>query len=81
MVLTLIVAGIAATLLLFGTAIPQLRGSITMARDLEFPDRVSVSITSDFNVAKPNLISYYHKNCACRFFVIDDHFYLRRVKV
>ena len=44
MVLTLIVAGIALVLLLFGTAIPQLRGSITMARDLEFPDGISVSV-------------------------------------
>ena len=44
MVLTLIVAGIASALLLFGTAIPQLRGNITMARDLEFPDGISVSV-------------------------------------
>ena len=41
--LTLTVAGIALTLLLFGAAIPQLRGNITMARDLEFPDGVAVS--------------------------------------
>ena len=41
--LTLTVASIALTLLLFGAAIPQLRGNITLARDLEFPDGVAVS--------------------------------------
>ena len=43
MVFTLVVAGIALLLLLLGTAIPQLRGMITEARDLEFPDGLSVS--------------------------------------
>ena len=43
MVFTLVVAGIALLLLLLGTAIPQLRGMIVEARDLEFPDGLSVS--------------------------------------
>ena len=43
MVFTLVVAGIALLLLFLGTAIPQLRGTITEARDLEFPDGLSVS--------------------------------------
>ena len=45
-----------------------------MARDLEFPDGISVSI--DFNVADFMLP---YKNFACRLFA--DHFFLHRVKV
>lgn len=44
MVFTLVVAGIAVLLLLFGTAIPQLRGMATETRDIESPDGLSVSI-------------------------------------
>ena len=43
MVFTLVVAGIALLLLLLGMAIPQLRGMIVEARDLKFPDGLSVS--------------------------------------
>ena len=44
MVFTLVVAGIAVLLLLFGTAIPQLRGMATETRDIESPGGLSVSI-------------------------------------
>jgi hypothetical protein len=43
MVFTLVVAGITVFLLLLGTAIPQLRGTITDARDIESPSGLSVS--------------------------------------
>ena len=42
MVFTLVIAGIAVVLLFSGTVIPQLRGMITEARDLESPDGLSV---------------------------------------
>lgn len=43
MAFTLVVAGIAVLLLLLGTAIPPLRGTITEDRDLESADGLSVS--------------------------------------
>ena len=42
MVFTLVIAGIAVVLLFLGTVIPQLRGTITEARDLESSDGLSV---------------------------------------
>jgi hypothetical protein len=43
MLFILVVAGIAVLLLLLGTAIPQLRGMTTEARDIESPDGLSVA--------------------------------------
>ena len=51
MLFTVIIAGIALLLLLLGTAIPQLRGTITEARDLEFPDGLTVCLSLGVTLA------------------------------
>ena len=45
MVFTLIISAIALLLLLFGTAIPELRATVTETEDLENPDGISVSLS------------------------------------
>ena len=51
MLFTLVIAGIALLLLLLGTSIPQLRGTITEARDLEFLDGLTVCLSLGVTVA------------------------------